>query len=207
MLSSKKSINLNAFESINLDTTGDTILQSGNVYLGSKSATEPVLLGQSTINLLQTLLQELATLTNVLSTQVGVPAGVPLAPTNVQAALTNATITNLITQLNSLMSNSVKNCLMSPLELNNLRQEELAARQNAQTNTEVQQVDPSIVLDNTPEGLKPKGSAKLGQKILNLGKQSIKIILPKLTSLVKEYAISEFQTAKSNATSSEQIEN
>jgi hypothetical protein len=96
---------------------------------------------------------------------------------------------------------------MSPLELNNLRQEELAARQNAQTNTEVQQVDPSIVLDNTPEGLKPKGSAKLGQKILNLGKQSIKIILPKLTSLVKEYAISEFQTAKSNATSSEQIEN
>ena len=72
---------------------------------------------------------------------------------------------------------------MSPLELNNLRQEELAARQNAQTNTEVQQVDPSIVLDNTPEGLKPKGSAKLGQKILNLGKQAIKIILPKLTSL------------------------
>ena len=108
MLSSKKSINLNAFESINLDTTGDTIFQSGNVYLGSKSATEPVLLGQSTINLLQTLLQELATLTNVLSTQVGVPVGVPLAPTNVQASLTNTTITNLITQLNGLMSNSVK---------------------------------------------------------------------------------------------------
>ena len=62
---------------------------------------------------------------------------------------------------------------MSPLELNNLRQEELAARQNAQTNTEVQQVDPSIVLDNTPEGLKPKGSAKLGQKILNLGKKGV----------------------------------
>jgi hypothetical protein len=108
LLSSKKSINLNAVESINFDTTGPTILQSGEVYLGSKNATEPVLLGQSTINLLQTLLQELATLTNILSLQVGVPPGAPLAPTNTQAALTNTTITNLITQLNGLLSNSVK---------------------------------------------------------------------------------------------------
>ena len=108
LLSSKKSINLNAVESINFDTTGPTVLQSGEIYLGSKNATEPILLGQSTINLLQTLLQELATLTNILSLQVGVPPGAPLAPTNTQAALTNATITNLITQLNGLMSNSVK---------------------------------------------------------------------------------------------------
>jgi hypothetical protein len=108
LLSSKKSLNLNAVESINIDTTGPTILQSGEVYLGSKNATEPVLLGQSTINLLQTLLQELATLTNILSLQVGVPPGAPLAPTNTQAALTNTTITNLITQLNGLLSNSVK---------------------------------------------------------------------------------------------------
>jgi hypothetical protein len=108
LLSSIKSINLNAIESINFDTTGPVILQAGEVYLGSKNATEPVLLGQSTINLLQTLLQELATLTNILSLQVGVPPGAPLAPTNTQAALTNATITNLLTQLNGLMSNSVK---------------------------------------------------------------------------------------------------
>ena len=108
LLSSIKSINLNAVESINFDTTGPVILQAGDVYLGSKNATEPVLLGQSTINLLQTLLQELATLTNILSLQVGVPPGVPLAPTSTQAALTNITITNLLTQLNGLKSNSVK---------------------------------------------------------------------------------------------------
>jgi len=108
LLSSIKSINLNAVESINFDTTGPVTLQAGDVYLGSKNATEPVLLGQSTVNLLQTLLQELATLTNILSLQVGVPPGVPLAPTNTQAALTNITITNLLTQLNGLMSNSVK---------------------------------------------------------------------------------------------------
>jgi len=108
LFSSKKSINLNAVESINFDTIGPVVLQAGEVYLGSKNATEPVLLGQSTINLLQTLLQELATLTNILSLQVGVPPGAPLAPTNTQAVLTNATITNLLTQLNGLMSNSVK---------------------------------------------------------------------------------------------------
>jgi len=108
LLSSQKSIGFTAVESINFDTTGPVILQAGEVYLGSKNATEPVLLGQSTINLLQTLLQELATLTNILSLQVGVPPGAPLAPTNTQAALTNTTITNLLTQLNGLMSNSVK---------------------------------------------------------------------------------------------------
>ena len=52
--------------------------------------------------------QELAILTNVLSLQIGVPPGAPLAPTNTQAALTNTTITNLLTQLNGLLSNSVK---------------------------------------------------------------------------------------------------
>jgi len=108
LLSSQKSIGFTANESINFDTTGPVTLQAGEVYLGSKNATEPVLLGQSTIDLLQTLLQELATLTNILSLQVGVPPGAPLAPTNTQAALANTTITNLLTQLNGLMSNSVK---------------------------------------------------------------------------------------------------
>lgn len=108
LLSSQKSIGFTANESINFDTTGPVTLQAGEVYLGSKNATEPVLLGQSTINLLQTLLQELAALTNILSSQIGVPVGVLLAPTSTQAALTNTTINNLIAQLNGLMSNSVK---------------------------------------------------------------------------------------------------
>ena len=108
LLSSQKSINLSAIDSINLETTDDIIFQSNNVYLGSKNATEPVLLGQSTIDLLQTLLQELSSLTNILSTQVGVPPGAPLAPTNTQAAATNITIQNLLGQLNGLMSKSVK---------------------------------------------------------------------------------------------------
>ena len=108
LLRSIKSINLNAVESINFDTTGPVILQAGEVYLGSKSATESVLLGNSTIDLLRTLLIQLADLTNTLSLQIGVSPGAPLAPTNTVAALTTITINNVINQLEGLKSNSVK---------------------------------------------------------------------------------------------------
>ena len=108
LLSSAKSINLNAVESINFDTTGPVVLQAGEVYLGSKSATESVLLGSSTIDLLRTLLIQLADLTNTLSLQIGVSPGAPLAPTNTVAALTTITINNVINQLEGLKSNSVK---------------------------------------------------------------------------------------------------
>jgi len=94
---------------------------------------------------------------------------------------------------------------MGPLELDLIRQEEAAARQQAQENTQLQQVDLTIIEQNIPEELKLKGKAKFGQRILNLGKQAIKLILPKLTSLAKEYAIGEFETAKASATSPEQI--
>jgi len=95
---------------------------------------------------------------------------------------------------------------MGPLELDLIRQEEAAARQQAQENTQLQQVDSTIVEQNIPEELKLKGKAKFGQRILNLGKQTIKLILPKLTSLAQEYAIGEFETAKAAATSPEQID-
>ena len=95
---------------------------------------------------------------------------------------------------------------MGPLELDLIRQEEATARQQAQENTQLQQVDSTIVEQNIPEELKLKGKAKFGQRILNLGKQTIKLILPKLTSLAQEYAIGEFETAKAAATSPEQID-
>jgi hypothetical protein len=95
---------------------------------------------------------------------------------------------------------------MGPLELDLIRQEEAAARQQAQENTQLQQVDSTIVEQSIPDELKLKGKAKFGQRILNLGKQTIKLILPKLTSLAQEYAIGEFETAKAAATSPEQID-
>jgi len=108
LLSSQKSIGFTAVESINFDTTNDIILQAGGVYLGSKTATEQVLLGNTTVQLLNTLISELVKLTNSLSIQVGVPPGAPLVPTNTTAALTNTTLLNLQAQLNTLLSNSVR---------------------------------------------------------------------------------------------------
>lgn len=96
--------------------------------------------------------------------------------------------------------------MVTPFQIEQTRQKEAATRQQAQENTQLQQVDSTIVEQSTPADLKPKGKAKFGQRILNLGKQTIKLILPKLTSLAQEYAIGEFETAKAAATSPEQIE-
>jgi len=95
---------------------------------------------------------------------------------------------------------------LTPPQIEQKRQEEAVTRQQAQENTQLQQVDSTIVEQNTPKELKPKGKAKLGQRILNLGKQTLKLILPKLTSLAKEYALGEFEQARTEATSPEQIE-
>ena len=114
LLSSKKSINLNAIGSINFDTTQPIILQTdpisngGGIFLGDKKADESILLGDSTVELLKDLLEELRNLTNSLSTQVGVPVGSPLAPTNASAAAANNTISNLLGQLDNLKSKTVK---------------------------------------------------------------------------------------------------
>ena len=94
----------------------------------------------------------------------------------------------------------------TPQQIEQQRQKEAAARQQAQENTQLQQVDPTIVEQSTPEELKPKGKAKLGQRILNLGKKILKTILPKLKSMLQQYAIAQFEIAKAEATSPEQIE-
>lgn len=89
LLSSAKSINLNAKTSINLETTGNTILASDNIYLGSQNATEPLLLGNVTVKLLENLtniLEQLLTSATLSTT----PAG-PVEPlrTDAQKLLIN----------------------------------------------------------------------------------------------------------------------
>jgi len=107
LLSSQKSIGFTAVESINFDTTNDIILQAGGVYLGSKNATEQVLLGNTTVQLLNTLIVELVKLTNTLTTAQVTGFG-PLVTVNGQAAIINTTLLNLQAQLNTLLSNSVR---------------------------------------------------------------------------------------------------
>jgi hypothetical protein len=107
LLSSRKSINLNAISSVNIDTP-DTVIQSTNVYLGSKDATESVLLGDTTVLLLKTLVQNLQAFTQICSTLVGVPPGTPLAPLNVVASQLTTILSQLSTNLDSAKSKYVK---------------------------------------------------------------------------------------------------
>ena len=59
LLSSAKSINLNSQDSVNIDSKNTFIVNSPNILLGSKDATEPLLKGDTTIELLSELVDEL----------------------------------------------------------------------------------------------------------------------------------------------------
>ena len=97
LLSAKKTINLNAITSVNIDAP-DTIIQSNNIYLGSKDATQPVLLGNTTVQLLNQLITNLNAFMNICSTAVSTAPGSPLGPLNMAAS-------QMITTLNQLQAN------------------------------------------------------------------------------------------------------
>ena len=103
LLTSKKSVNLNAVESVNIDSP-KTIVQSPEVYLGGKNAVEPILLGDKTYDILKVLVDDLNSLATSLSTQVGVPPGVLLAPTAGIASQIVSNTTKLKASLNQIRS-------------------------------------------------------------------------------------------------------
>lgn len=104
LLSSAKSINLNAVEGINIDTIGDTVLQSNKVYLGGTNNSQPVILGDELVTLLTDVLNDLSTLTNTLKSQPGVPIGAPLAPTSIVAQTINFKINGYKQRLKNTLS-------------------------------------------------------------------------------------------------------
>lgn len=108
LLSSAKSINLNSLESVNIDTK-KFITQADNIYLGKEDlATEPLLLGNTTVNLLRDLISSLKQLSDTLKTAQTTPAvpGTPSAiPTVNLAAVTLSTqLEFLDQQLNTITS-------------------------------------------------------------------------------------------------------
>jgi hypothetical protein len=84
LLSSAKSINLNALNSVNIDTKS-TIIQSDDIKLGGKNATEAILKGDTTIQLLSELVTQLTNLSLALQT-VTTPSGPAVAPAATQLA-------------------------------------------------------------------------------------------------------------------------
>jgi hypothetical protein len=82
LLSAAKSINLNSQNSVNIDTKDFIVQSRGNVYLGSYSATEPLLKGNLTVNVLQNLITAVKQLNDTfrnLQTQPIVSLGQPVS--------------------------------------------------------------------------------------------------------------------------------
>lgn len=103
LLSSNKSINLNAIEGVNIDTPIVTF-SSGKMFLGSKNATEPLLLGNQTVNLLNQLLVNLQSFMTICSTLVSTPPGTPLGPLNIVAGQMSTILNGLQQNLNNIKS-------------------------------------------------------------------------------------------------------
>jgi hypothetical protein len=108
MFSSKKSINLNAVQSVNIDVTGPFIVQAGEIFLGSKDANESVLLGDSTVELLKDIFTDISTLLNVMSQQVTRPTETGLGALATIASAVQENLSGYIAQLEDIKSEFVK---------------------------------------------------------------------------------------------------
>lgn len=84
LLSAKNSINLNTQDTVNIDTKNKFIINTKEIYLGSKDATEPLILGDKFLADFKSLLTNIVSLSTALTT-VGTP--VPFTP-NIAVAQT-----------------------------------------------------------------------------------------------------------------------
>ena len=77
--------------------------------------------------------------------------------------------------------------MATPIEQEQIRQEELAAaeKQSAQANQKT--VDVNLIQGATPDDQKPKGTAKLPSLLFALGSQIPQIIQPSLQNLIQKY--------------------
>ena len=97
LFSSKKTINLNSVESINIDSP-TFVVNSKNIFLGDKNATEPVILGNTFLNDLKQLLTQLITLSTALQSPIGTPG--PSAPNLTIAGPAQSMVVNAQNMLN-----------------------------------------------------------------------------------------------------------
>ena len=107
MLSSATSINMNAVDSVNIDTK-EHIVDASSILLGSKDATEALMLGNKTIELMGKLIDEMNAINTQLSALVSLPPGAPFAPLNAQAIASQTLLISYKAQLNTLLSKQNK---------------------------------------------------------------------------------------------------
>lgn len=102
MLSSAKSISLSSLSTLNIDSS-EVIMQTGKIYLGSKNAKEPLLLGDATTTLLNELIDIVASL---LKDSIAANAGgVPVVPFPSNSPLLLTRLQKVQAEINSIKSN------------------------------------------------------------------------------------------------------
>jgi hypothetical protein len=113
LISGQKSVGLSSNESINIESK-QVYLAGNDIKLGSKDATQPVLKGDDTVELLKQVVQELANLTQAMQSAQIYPGGAPLPDpvlgpiaTNSNVVL-NKVLTRLNDNVNGIKSNFVK---------------------------------------------------------------------------------------------------
>ena len=113
LLSSAKSINLNSQESVNIDTK-KFITQADQIFLGKEDlATEPLLLGDTTVNLLKDLISALKNLSNTLKTAQTAPA-VPGSPLPIPSLnLAAVTLSTQLVALEKQLGSSPETCTIT----------------------------------------------------------------------------------------------
>ena len=104
LLSSFDTINLNSINNLNIDTP-KTIIQSKEIYLGDKYATEPVILGDTFLADLQSLLNKINNLTSALMVPMSLypPVG-PNAPLPLVASSVKSQCAKMIGKINKYKS-------------------------------------------------------------------------------------------------------
>ena len=103
LLSSKKTVNINTIDGFNVDSP-QSVLQSNSVLLGGINATEPVLKGDTTINILVDLVNQFQALTIALQTSTD-PA------VNAAAAQLTPQLATIRTQLQTTTKSQVSKTL------------------------------------------------------------------------------------------------
>ena len=105
LISGEQSFNVSVGEYTNINSK-NLYVDSQNVRLGNQNATEPLLLGDTTIELFNQLLQTLNNLVSVLETDQIYPGGVaaPNTPLNLVASNTKQIINKIQSQLESTKS-------------------------------------------------------------------------------------------------------
>ncbi len=103
LLFSNKAIAFSSSGTINFDCDNDYIVNAPRIDLGL-NATEPLLLGNQTINSIKRLIEQITILCKSLVNLTGVPVGIPILPVNLAANTVLENLNQIITQLDKLKS-------------------------------------------------------------------------------------------------------